>query len=356
MQSLKERYSGSKFITGLRAYAALGVFLLHCEGGGLRQFSPFTNSIVDFGKYGVIVFFVLSAFTISMSIDNKPGFNFRTYLLQRFLRIAPMYYVALLVGFLLGANAYYLNYFHVDNDLKSLLLHVSFLNLFFVKYQNNIIGVEWTVPIEFFFYLIIPLLFFQMLKRPNIIPILLMLAAIVSVSSYKFYTHSNYADLQYNWSLFKYPFSFVFGVVVYLAYRKKIFFIDNPKYANWTMLLLILVFFDYIFMGYLYKDLFSTIWIGLLIIACQRRAFITRAIFENVVVQYLGKISYSIYLVHMLVLTWLGSRYTGYLNPCLALAITIGISSLTYYLIEKPFIKLGKQLEPSTPLPAVNTF
>ena len=353
---LNERYSSSKFITGLRAYAALGVFLIHSRGMGLRNFSRITDAIIDYGKYGVIIFFVLSAFTISMSVDSKDNFNPGSYLLQRFLRIAPMYYVALLVGFLIGANKYYLGYFHVDNDLKSLLLHLSFFNLFFVRYQNNIIGVEWTVPIEFLFYFVIPLAFFQMLKRPNLVPILLILTAIISVGSYKFYTQSSYADLQYNWSFFKYSFSFIFGIAVYFLYKKKIFFIDNPIYANWTILLLFLVLFFYILMGFVYKDLFSTIWIGLLILVCQSRAIITRGIFENTIVQYLGKISYSIYLVHMLVLTWLENKLTGFAYPCIALAITISISSITYYLIEKPFIKLGKQFESRISLSVINIF
>ena len=52
--------SATLFLTGLRGYSALAVFLIHSGGGGLRSLGEWGNKLVDFGKYGVISFFVLS--------------------------------------------------------------------------------------------------------------------------------------------------------------------------------------------------------------------------------------------------------------------------------------------------------
>ena len=134
-----ESFNSTKYITGLRAYAALSVYLIHSGGFGLRELSVFTNRIVDFGKFWVTVFFVLSAFTICMSIDKSDKFEFRKYLIRRFFRVAPLYYAVLIVGFLLGGSDYYLKLFNVENNFSSLLLHFSFLNFFYYKNQNSII-------------------------------------------------------------------------------------------------------------------------------------------------------------------------------------------------------------------------
>jgi peptidoglycan/LPS O-acetylase OafA/YrhL len=61
---IDRHYGGTEFITGLRAIAVFLVFLIHSGGGGLREVSEFLNTFVNFGKYGVQIFFVISGFTI----------------------------------------------------------------------------------------------------------------------------------------------------------------------------------------------------------------------------------------------------------------------------------------------------
>lgn len=90
----------------MRGYAALSVFFIHANGFGLRQLSPYLDRLVDFGKYGVVAFFVISAFTISASLDLSDKFSFFKYRLRRLLRVAPMYYIVLIVAFALGGNSF----------------------------------------------------------------------------------------------------------------------------------------------------------------------------------------------------------------------------------------------------------
>ncbi|HGN8960890.1 TPA: acyltransferase family protein, partial [Klebsiella pneumoniae] len=74
---------------------------------------------------------------------------------------------------------------------------------------------------------------------------------------------------------------------------------------------------------------------------------------DNKFVLFLGKISYSIYLVHMVVLVFvLHLRYLLNINGIEAyffvisvtFLTTIFLSSITYYFVEQPFIKVGKKL------------
>jgi len=61
------------YLDGLRAIAALMVFLIHSGAPALRAAGPIGNSIVDHGKYGVTVFFVVSAYSLCVSL--RPAFD-----------------------------------------------------------------------------------------------------------------------------------------------------------------------------------------------------------------------------------------------------------------------------------------
>lgn len=335
----------------MRAFAALGVFLIHSGGFGLRELSVYSDRIVDFGKYGVVAFFVISAFTICMSIERDKVFSFKNYILKRFLRVAPMYYLILFIAFLLGGNEYYTKLFNVNNDVFSLLYHMSFLNWFNAKHQNNFIGVEWSVPIEFSYYLIIPFLLMFLKKSKGTLLFGLIISGFVSLFGYFFYVNSS-SEMLFNWSLIKYFFSFIFGIFIYLIFISTDFFEKN-KFLDLSLLILLFGFIMYVILGYGYKDFVVTIFIGLIILACKRKSIVSVFLFENRIIQYLGTISYSIYLTHMIFFYHLSQYFEWFKNPYYVFIVTIIISSFTYYLVEKPFIDLGKRIIKSSYLKIV---
>jgi peptidoglycan/LPS O-acetylase OafA/YrhL len=65
----------------------------------------------------------------------------------------------------------------------------------------------------------------------------------------------------------------------------------------------------------------------------------------NPLIGWIGKVSFSAYLVHLWVISALPVRMRNYAEAFLALtAITIAISSATYLMIEEPFNRLGRRL------------
>jgi len=330
------------FITGLRGYSAFGVFLIHAGGMGLREYSRFTNGLVDLGRLGVISFFVLSAFTICMSID-KDRFSFKDYMLKRCLRILPLYYVAILVGTYLGGAEYYRNMFHTTPGY-SLLSHMTFANIFDYRYQNDILGVEWTIPVEFFYYFLIPIVFFTSKGRPALMLIYLLAAGALSINILTYFSqiyHRDYIDIIYTLSFQRYAFCFAFGIFLYSIRNT----IPKSKLNGLAILALILVLLNYVYIDLTYQAFFVTFWVGVLVLFCLPGSWVSKILFENKIIVFLGEISYSLYLTHAIVLALVFKHFDNSVPfQFLALAITIAVSTFTYFAIEKPFINLGKRL------------
>src|SRR5580692_1670930 len=87
------------YIDGLRAIAAMMVFLVHSKPPAVFSLGAIGESAVYHGLYGVTVFYVVSAYTLCLSLE--PAFeghrvSWSAYFLRRFFRIAPLYYAVVL--------------------------------------------------------------------------------------------------------------------------------------------------------------------------------------------------------------------------------------------------------------------
>ena len=182
MSRLIRSYGDTDFITGLRAIAAIMVIGIHT--GVLRDFGWLGNTITDNGKYGVQVFFVISGFTIAQTYRSASGFW--SYFGRRFMRIAPLYYALILLGFVLIVTQsipvpYWMDYYGSRSDAYNLLMHLTFLSAWDARITASILGVEWSIPIEMFWYAALPLLLPVALIRRRVLMILggLLLVALV---------------------------------------------------------------------------------------------------------------------------------------------------------------------------------
>lgn len=344
--SKEQTFESTKFITGLRAYSALGVFLVHVVAGtGALDNLPFLKQVCEFGRFGVISFFVISAFTICMSVDNAKEFSFKQYILRRFLRIAPMYYVVLLICFCFTDGIS--NQFEVKMDFYNLFMHLTFLNLFDARHANNILAVEATVPIEFAYYLVIPFAFqyFKGEKSQWLMYPLLVFTFLISVYSLKLFMNFYNPiapNISNHWSVEKYLFTFTIGVFTYIIWKVKLQIFPTKSF----ILLAHFFLLAYIIRQDFEKtEMIFSIWVVLLIFICASKSWLSQFLFENKIIDYIGKISYSIYLIHVPIIILLREyiQNTG-LVGLVAITITLFLSSLSYKFIEKPFIKLSKKL------------
>lgn len=136
-------------LDGLRGLAVLIVLGSHLSNTGLLPHPGLSGS----GKSGVYLFFTLSAFLLTRALLRRPladfanAWRWANYALRRVLRIWPLYLVLLLLSWALTRAG--VAGWHYQMDTASLLRHLS------LREGQSVL---WSIPVEFIFYLWLPLL------------------------------------------------------------------------------------------------------------------------------------------------------------------------------------------------------
>jgi len=120
---------------GIRGIACLIVLLLHNTGMYMGSSGIYTQGVE---KYGVWLFFILSAFLLSYKIINeeKPGNYLIFYFLSRSIRIIPAFYICVIIYWYFGSF-----------DYRTMIDVLTFKGTY---------GHFWTIPVEFKFYFLLP--------------------------------------------------------------------------------------------------------------------------------------------------------------------------------------------------------
>jgi peptidoglycan/LPS O-acetylase OafA/YrhL len=338
------------FIDALRGIAVCGVIMIH-TWGVLRGFGSHVASFIDWGSRGVQLFFIVSAFTIFLSLKNRKENSFKGFFIRRFFRIAPLFYIVLAISafFFVGFNNInWINFF----------AKILFIDNFYLSWATRgIIGVEWTIGVEMIFYVLAPLLFLR-IKNLSTALILLCITFLtpILVFSANIFPSSTQWESYRAFSLISHFYVFIVGIVIFFLFNKfkelgleaqtkisnvcLIFLViflclDFWEIENYSKILQIIFSFHLQFLVYFTLLFFASI-----------RSFL-RIIWVNPVTIYLGKISYSLYLLHLLIYGTIIKTFTGMSlghATIISFIMIIIVSSLTYYFIEKPFIKKGNYL------------
>jgi len=117
------------------------------------------------GEIGVTAFFCLSGFGIYHSLasmEQKGQLTFQNHMKKRWLRVAPQYYLNLMVLVLFGGSVVYLS----KDGIWNILSHIFFVHNISVEYNGSMSGVLWTMAVIFQFYLLAIVLYKMMKKHP----------------------------------------------------------------------------------------------------------------------------------------------------------------------------------------------
>jgi peptidoglycan/LPS O-acetylase OafA/YrhL len=334
---------------------------------------PSVTAVVMHGAYAVNVFMMMSGFVIANLLADKNE-SYNVFLVRRFLRIYPVFLVALAVAIL--ARPLYIPIllssrvplpWHYDRIWVAennhfwphVLAHLSMLYGVIpestLRYSGiALLGPAWSMTIEFQYYLLAPLLILiaRRFGGKGWITVIAVAGLVSQVFA---------ASLQRNFptSLPTFLPLFLAGMTSYWIYAQMRE--QEPKVP--ADILLAGVPLLYLVTG----SVPATIWgfTMALILANGQSPVVSKmkSLLNQPSLLFLGKISYSTYLIHYPIL-WLGkalvARVALHANPfvvapalfALTIPATLCASALLYHFVEKPGIDFGRRLfKNPTPMP-----
>ncbi len=354
-------------IDGLRAIAILLVISFHYVNNQLlhdtSKLGKFFCLATSFGWVGVDLFFVLSGFLIgSILISNKHRKNyFSTFYIRRFVRIIPSYYLLLIVFIIIiNIPIFKANYFVSGNNVIPTWSYFLMLHNIFMGKLNNMgndsMSITWSIGIEEQFYLIIPLIVYYVKK--HWLPILLIVFIILA----NFFRYAYAAPNVWIPAYVLLPCrmdAISFGVLIAWIngrYNINIFANKHFKYILLIMfsciLLCAFLYLKYKDIGVIRHSLFALFFACAIIIALAKPSSFYGKILANKALNWIGKISYSLYLFHYLMMGIFNVVAATYFantgiyaifTTIAALTFTFLFSWLLYNYIEKPTIAFGKK-------------
>jgi peptidoglycan/LPS O-acetylase OafA/YrhL len=345
-ESPKARYA---FVDALRGVASLGVVLYHVYTKNLVPMSGYQlpeplHAIGSNGNLGVYIFFVISGFVIAQSIRGSPitprfvGW----FALRRSLRLDPPYWATIAAMIVLSYVSGRVQRDHAPLPLPTwdaVVAHLFYLQGLLGYPQ--IVGVFWTLCYEFQFYLTLVVLagVWQWL-RPTLRTRWVVFGPLW-VASLWCVTRSpeptGEALFVYGW-----PYFFL-GVAVNWVHSG-----DEPPHVLAIVAAgaAALLPFAPLKAGVALVTAAGIFWVSV----SDKLTSLTlgRAL------QYLGRISYSLYLVHMLVGTPLvrfGLRHSGPVGfasavalTCLGVAASVAAAHVMYVVVERPAVRWSHRL------------
>ncbi|MCD6017246.1 MAG: acyltransferase family protein [Bacteroidetes bacterium] len=319
----------------LRTILALAVVVYHSNKiFGLRMCG---------GQVAVEAFYIISGFYMALILNEKyigPG-HYRKFILSRFFRIFPVYWIVLILALMLSLTGYaafdhpyyiarYISnydclsgftifYFILENiivfgqdvlyflrldELCQPILTYNVLSFKHAGYQYLLVPQAWTISIECMFYLIAPFLVTRKLKWQ----LVLVLLGLIT----KFY----FANIHYlcfdPWTYRFFPFEFAFFIAGSIAYRFYKYLQQKPVANIYGYALLIvsvcgIFVYDEIKLPDEPKNSIYYLFI------LGSIPFIFLAFKDNKMDRYIGELSFSVYISHHLMV----SIFRGYFfsNP-----------------------------------------
>lgn len=303
------------------------------------------------GRIGVQLFFILSSFTLMFSFDRRIGEKNGTsnFYIRRFFRIAPMYYLAIVV-----ITAYYIHLDARNLDILTTPWYISnflFLNTLTPYWIKTIVPGGWSISVEFLFYMIFPLIASR-IKNINMSAAALCISLIVAtifmeLTKDKFFFFQ--LDFQQINFLYQLPVFFI-GMFTYWLTKESYTQIKNK---TWFLFFIVLFLFTYMVVPYY---LFYIIIFCILIFILQKKPY---KLLCNKWLSKIGTVSFSMYIVHFFLIISMNGLGIGHLIPVtnlftsiinyillyiLVFSLTYTISYFSYKFIEVPGQNLGKKL------------
>lgn len=222
-------------------YHVYAVFVGHGYAIGISN-SVVASLIAFGGEIGVTLFFIMSGYGIYYSLDNtyilSGKINYFQYMKKRFLRIAPQYYVSIVVMLLVTENAVLIS----KEGIKSILSHLTFTHNLWADTHGTINGVLWTMGVIVQFYLV-SILLYKCVKKNCVITYVISIAVVISMKYLIFHCIGSQNYFVYGRQLITSIDNFVLGMVLAKLIKNGKVHADKYKSCIFSFLSICLIFF-----------------------------------------------------------------------------------------------------------------
>lgn len=332
------------FLDFIRGIAAITVFFGHAVEHLWPEFRNFTHDSFNFGKFGLVLFFLTSGFIIPFSLER--GGSARRFWIGRFFRLYPLYWTSLaffITLYTIGFTSIVQGDFRANLIRNSLVNITMFQDFVGVPHANDLYN---TLTLELVFYIACTILFLFKLHRKSyvwawsVLGLTIVGSVLVPLQLEK---RLPMAAMFYILSMFV-------GTVFYRYYSKVV----TKRQVVQLLVAVCCIAVAGIYINYvLYKkgdDIEHFTFLAVVAPWATGYAFflgvftLRNRIFPKVFT-WLGTISYSVYLMHPTLLVVTPRFSSGLLSLAVMLAGTLILASATYHFIEHPLIGFGRKIQ-----------
>ncbi|WP_167388253.1 acyltransferase family protein [Ochrobactrum quorumnocens] len=340
----------------LRFYAAALVVVYHGFVESIGHFgevslNPIKGLFMQ-GHTGVGLFLVLSGFLFG-SIGDGREIQYGKYLFNRITRIYPLYIFAIVIALSMNYTEY--------SSVQTLLLTFPVFSLVELS-KIPMFGQLWTIAVEFQFYLIFPFIMMAVNRR-GIRYAFLLLALMVFLKLWIFLMKGTVREISYMTLVGRLD-QFLIGMIFahFMSRYKEA--LRNPFHLILSAAIVLAIMFTFNLAGGYFGTPHLSIWVVWPTIeaimwgyfACSyMRCSIDMPHTLDKVVRFLGETSYSIYIMHMVAISFtyrliprlhitdterLDALVTSFL---IAFPASLSLAVCTFFLIERPFFHFKKK-------------
>lgn len=289
--------------------------------------------IFGFGYLGVAVFFVLSGYVIAMSVADRPitaGFVGR-FALRRSIRLDPPYWASLIAAIGLALVAQRIGFDKQLPPRDSVIAHLFYAQT--ILGYEQIMAVYWTLCLEIQFYLFFVLLLWILGQRLNAVSLtvvgVLFLLSLIELAG---------VDLTPRGVFLPYWFCFTLGMLTHWTVVRRL----RPLY----LFVAIAIAAAFAFSKHGDWCVMAAVT-ALAIYSSQGRTWLSGS-----VVQWLGRMSYSLYLFHGIV-GWVAMSLALRVMPKIpamlcGILVSLVVSWVAYLVIEQSSVRLSRLVPMTT--------
>lgn len=352
-------------LNGIRFWASLFVVIHHIEQSKMFFGHPhiFRVAWVDnLGSIGVSLFFVLSGFLITYLLlqeqKNNHSVRIRHFYMRRVLRIWPLYFAVLFAAFFVLPHFYPVigwgQNIYASFSTKLLLYALILPNVCVVLFPEVLAANQlWSIGVEEQFYLVWPFLV-KLFRRDLLwvfVSILIgksVLNIVVGHFSAESVRWSKIGDIIHQFEIEKLVLGSMGAYFLFHGNKRVLNIVYHPgvQVIGWVGLAFFLGWHVHV---KLYGVILGALLLIVLMNICRRSHVLT----DHPVINYLGKISYSTYMLHQFAILlaliickqyFHGAAFQAALYAS-TLLLTVIFSIVSYEWLEKPFLRLKTRYE-----------